>query len=842
MHSKPLRRLIGMGRLILLCALTCRCAVALPEQKSVTVEGEVLTDQDQPIPEALCTLVGGLLPSTGITVASDYRGKFRFLELPPGRYTLTCAAMGFKPVKKSLEIEREAILLQVILTSDKVWRQSIEIQEKAAAIATDQPSRATRLSARQLTDLPMVEQKFKAALAIIPGVIRTPDGRINVKGLPENQGLLVVDNAETVDPVTGSFSIDIPKQSIESLEVHANAYRAEYGGASGGLTSITTKPPSSQWHFEVEDLTPNPRIKSGTLVGIADYNPRLYITGPLQRGRLNFSEALGYDIDKQPVRGLAWPHNEIKTHDFNSYTTLQYAFSSRHLATFNFNVFPLRKQFANISSLVAQPASADYGQKGFAFGFNDRILAFSGTIFTTVVQATKFDSNSHGQGALEMLVTPEGWGGDFFNTVRRFGSRGEISENISLPQRTWHGKHQVAVGGGYFRRAYEGSSFSHPVRLLRSDGSLAQSIEFSGLGQMSASDSEAVLFGQDHWAVSESLAFDLGVRYLGESLGSAANLAPRAGVAYSPYGTGKTILRAGIGVFNDHAPLLAGDFTHNPVRTVTLFDAAGALEGGPLTYRNLYEHRRDVGGPIYSSSHPHTTPYNVTWSLEADHQLRPNAIIRASFLSSRSHNQFVVRPMPDLDLGPALVLSPAGSSDYHEFVSTLHVRPIAQSEWSISYVFSRSRGDLNSLSQIYVPFEQPVIRPNVFSYLPSDVPHRLISWGRFKTHLWGIVASPLIDWHSGFHYSVVDERQNYVGQPNRLRFPRFFSLDLKLSKDFRLPFPWIKKHVLRGALTVVNLTNHDNPRDVYNNVTSPIFGHYAGFQHTFLDTNLTILY
>jgi hypothetical protein len=89
-----------------------------------------------------------LLPSTGITVPADYRGKFRFLELPSGQYTLTCAAMGFKPVKKSLEIEREALLVQVILTPDKVWRQSIEVQEKTAAIATDQPSIAAKLSAQ----------------------------------------------------------------------------------------------------------------------------------------------------------------------------------------------------------------------------------------------------------------------------------------------------------------------------------------------------------------------------------------------------------------------------------------------------------------------------------------------------------------------------------------------------------------------------------------------------------------------------------------------------------------------------------------------------------------------
>ena len=34
----------------------------------------------------------------------------------------------------------------------------------------------------------MVEQKFKAALPMIPGVIRTPDGRIAIKGALENQG------------------------------------------------------------------------------------------------------------------------------------------------------------------------------------------------------------------------------------------------------------------------------------------------------------------------------------------------------------------------------------------------------------------------------------------------------------------------------------------------------------------------------------------------------------------------------------------------------------------------------------------------------------------------------
>ena len=150
---------------------------------------------------------------------------------------------------------------------------------------------------------------------------------------------------------------------------------------------------------------------------------------------------------------------------------------------------------------------------------------------------------------------------------------------------------------------------------------------------------------------------------------------------------------------------------------------------------------------------------------------------------------------------------------------------------NFSYVHSLARGDLNVLSQVYVAFEQPVIRPNFFSISNSDVPNRFVTWG--EIHLpWKLTASPVLDVHTGFPYSAVDALQNYVGQPNSLRFPTFMSLDLKISKDFRIPFlPWVRDHTLRGAIGIYNVTNHLNPRDVYNNITSPYYGHFAGPQH-----------
>ena len=108
---------------------------------------------------------------------------------------------------------------------------------------------------------------------------------------------------------------------------------------------------------------------------------------------------------------------------------------------------------------------------------------------------------------------------------------------------------------------------------------------------------------------------------------------------------------------------------------------------------------------------------------------------------------------------------------------------------------------------------------------------------------WQITASPVLDLHTGFPYSNIDVLQNYVGKPNGQRFPAFFSIDIKLTKDFRVPgIPWVKQHKLRGGLSIFNITDRKNPRDVFNNVSSPFFGHFVGFQHRFFEGDVDLVF
>ena len=824
-------------------AATCGLQAQVRPEQLANLDGRVMSDQSTPLPDAVCTLTGSLLPPEGLTVSTDFQGRFTFSQLSPGTYKLACAAAGYRPVEEQLDLTSEFPALDVILPAEKVVRQRVEVQAQAPAAALEQGAPPARLNTSQIADLPMAEQKFKAVLPLIPGVVRTPDGKINIKGLPENQGMLLLDGAENVDPVTGSFSVDAPLQAVESIDVSKNAYRADYGGFSGGLTTLNTRPPLGQWHYEVQNITPNPRFETGTLMGIADFNPAFYLTGPIIANRLNFAESLEYDVDKQIVRGLAWPHDEIRSHDFKSFTSLQYIFSAHHLTTVTANVFPITRQFADIDSLIPQTASSDYGQHGYSVALTDHYLTSSGVAFTTIAEGMSFGSYGRGQGSADMLVTPNGWGGNFFNTYDRESNEEQIGETITLRPRDWRGKHEFTIGGNFIERAFSGASNSRPVQILGPAMNLLEQIDFKGPGALSASDAEGAAFIQDHWTMTEELGVDLGLRFTGQTLGAPVNFAPRLGVVYSPGKTGKTVVRVGAGVFYSHVPLLLGGFTGNPVREETFFNPDGTPAGPALAFTNLFGNVSNSQNLGLSLNPPERTPYDLTWSVEVDREIVPNVTLRVSALSSRSYDEDIVDPVTSLPTGgAALVVSPTGGSIYHEVEGTLHVRLSANSEWNFSYINGKARGDLNSLTQIYVPFEAPVIRPDAYANLPSDIPNRVITWGRVPTHLWKIEAGPVIDWHSGFPFSFLDEYQNYAGIPDGQRFPRFFSLDLKLSKEFHLELPLLKGHVLRGSLTVFNLTNHINPRDVYNNLSSTYFDHFPGLQHRFYDSEFDIVY
>jgi hypothetical protein len=783
--------------------------------------------------------VGPALQST----VTDADGRYEFTHLAAGTYTLEASADGFKPWSATVTLRADQALVKDVVLQISSVNQQVEVQGEAAEIATQNVAITATVNTDQLESLPLPTQKFTEALSLIPGVIRTSTGKLTFKGQAESQGMLVVDSAENVDPVSGSFSIPIPVDVIESMTVYSLPESSEYGGFSGGLTTIETKPPSGTWDYKLRDFIPAFRGKNDHLVGLANWTPRFEFGGPIIKNKMNFSEEVTYELRRQPVRGLSFPENEIKTRSVTSFTNLQLILSPRHVLNFNVNVFPLELDFANINALIPQTASTNYGRSGVSIGFSDSYQFVSGALLNTMVRYTRFDSNARGQGPADMQISPEGWAGNYFNSWNRKANQLEVLPAYQLSAKSWHGSHEVRFGTDILYRNYDGTSTSHPIELLAQDGSVAERIDFQGTGLLSASDAEVAEFIQDRWTLNGHLTLNFGARLTSQSIGRDAAFAPRIGAAYS-LNDGKTVIRAGAAEVYGHVPLLAADFTSNQARVLSFFDSSGALIGQPVVLINSYLLPGAPASAPGMPQDPGSSPRTFSWNVVLEHQVRKNLNLRASYLDSHTVDLFFLDPVLNATGGGGLLaLKNTAVSQYRQADITAHYRLGERADMSLSYTWSRGRGDLNPLSDTLVPFQVPVIRPNVSGILSSDVPHRVVASGFFRLP-WKMVISPVADVHSGLPYSNVDVLQNYVGMPDDQRFPFYFSLDVRLYREFAIHIPRTersKTHKVRLGVYSTDITNRQNPHDVYNNVTSPIFGEFAGFQRRYTGLVLDLI-
>ncbi len=817
----------------LLIALLWLPGIAAAQTSTGTLRGATtaLNPQGQSFPVGgvaikLTANAPGLPP---MTAYSNESGQYELQDIPAGPYTLEATIEGFKPVKREITIAAGQTLTEDIRMQFLEIRQRVEVRETAPVVSTQGTNPATQtLQTKQLLTIPVVQQELKQELPVTPGVVQLQSGKIFIKGVPESQSMLLLDSAQAVDPVTGTYSIDVPIDAIQSVDVYKAPFGAQYGGFVGGMTSVELKAPPSQWSLTMHDLNPSIRGKEGDLVGLARATPRISFGFPVLKDKINFSESFLYELRKPDVRGLAWPNDSKKIQGYNSISHFQFLISQRNVASLTVNLFPRRYQWADLNALIPRPATADMGQKGYSIDGSDTYQFRSGGILHTLFKYTNMDGYAHGHGPEDMLLTPTGIGGNYFNTLSRNSHQEEGQSIFSLPAKHWSGTHEILIGTDVIHRDYTGVSQSHPVLILRNDGTAAERTDFSAAGDLSASDTTAAGFGQDHWIFTNRLAATFGLRYFGTTDGNAANFAPRLGMVYALDQSARTVLRGGIGMFYDRTPLLASSFADNPTRIITPLDLSGAPLGPPVPYPNRCA-RIVSGSPqiLPGCSDLGSTPRNLTWRVQLTHRFSRKLTAKFSTLYSHTTRVFVINPVTEPGGTGTLLLSDRGSSRYHEYEFTLDYQAGENANFSASYVRSDSQGDLNTTDNIFVPLEVPVIRPDVYASLPSDVPNRLSGFGLFKLP-WGFTLSPSVDLHSGFPYSNVDVLQNYAGEANSQRYPIFFSLNWRVYRDFPLPFHLHRGHKFRFGIYSINTTGHQNPTAVYNNITSPMFGQFTG--------------
>jgi hypothetical protein len=475
-------------------------------------------------------------------------------------------------------------------------------------------------------------------------------------------------------------------------------------------------------------------------------------------------------------------------------------------------------EFVNLNFFNPQPVTPTFSAHDYTGTLIDR-WTIGNNLLEGTLAIKRFSGRVWGQGEQNMVLTPTGNSGNYFSQQDRRASRVEWIEMYSLSPINFYGTHNLRFGSSVARTGNRGDFVARPVEIKDTDGRLLKRIDWVGGDRFNRYDLETAFFAQDHFVIGRRLAMDIGTRFERQGITETIRVAPRIGLAWTPFAHQETTVRGGFGLFYDRVPLSVFAFNGYPEQVITSFGPSGEIIDGPRHFINITD-RAEEKFPFLFSKHVvgNFSPYSETWNVEVEHPITRMLRVRANYLQSNSFGVVIFTPKV-VQGKDALVLGAGGKSGYRQLELTARLSLKDDQQLFFSYVHSRSRGDLNEFNNYLGNFPYPVVRPNTFTNMSGDLPNRFLTWGRVRLP-WKMSISPMIEWRNGFPYASIDAAQNYVGIPNQNRFRDFFSLDSRVSKDFKID----DKYSLRFSVSGFNVTNHFNPLQVHSNIDDPAYG------------------
>ena len=278
----------------LLCFHLFRTAGSLPihaQAPTARISGTVVDPAGRVLPGVAVTLesVEGAPPTIDAPTArvvtstiTSETGQFEFNALSAGTYGVIAELSGYARGVHPPVLVREGQSIDVRL--GLALAPLSEVVDVVASTGAGEPLEEDEIQAEFLRVFQLPTDRFQEALPLLPGVVRDPRGRLSFNGTRPSQSTLLVNGTNATDSVTGQFAVELPLSVIETVEIHAIPYSAEFGRVSGAVTDVRTVAGDDDWDLDVGGMVPNPRFRGGTLMGINKATPRAKISGPLRRG------------------------------------------------------------------------------------------------------------------------------------------------------------------------------------------------------------------------------------------------------------------------------------------------------------------------------------------------------------------------------------------------------------------------------------------------------------------------------------------------------------------------------------------------------------------------------
>jgi len=424
------------------------------------------------------------------------------------------------------------------------------------------------------------------------------------------------------------------------------------------------------------------------------------------------------------------------------------------------------------------------------------------------------------QGQNLYQITPEGNRGNYFTGFDRHFFRQQWIANLFLPTLHLAGEHRLKFGIDFEREAFHQKVMRHDYTVLRDDQSVARYVSFVGSPFQGRKNFEGAHYIQDAWTPREGLMIESGLRVDWNEVVRELQVAPRFAVAWSPKRLQNTKFSAGWGVYYDAISLELISRAQDQVSLATFYSPLGVALG-------------PVSSSFLVNDRALRSPYSQNLSFSVERKLPGGFYLRTGVIERLGRRGLTFIPQTTANdpfgLAAAYELSNVRRPNYRAFEVSLRHTFASRYEWFIGYTRSSSRSN----AIVDYNLENPVFAPQGSGPFPWDTPNRVHMWGwaplpnrvlprflRFTTK--NTTAAYLVEYRTGFPFSVVDEEAFLVGAPNSRRYPNYFNINLHLERQFRaLHYLWAWRFGYN------NLTNSGNYNAVNNVIGTPDFLKYG---------------
>jgi hypothetical protein len=265
-------RSIGLCALLAMIALLLSGRFLFAQETTAGLQGTVKDTSGAVVAGAHIVVTGTTLVGSK-ALDSESTGYYRFANLPPGVYTISVTAKGFKTVRREgVNLETGHLPTLDITLEVGAAAEVVEVTSSAPLIDITTNTNQTNVTSDVIQNVPH-GYSFQSMITIAPmaraeplaggsagtgpggtgGFLPGSSGNgssvgYSVGGAADSESSYLVEGQDTENISGGISQANVPFQFIQEVQVKGSGIEAEHGGALGGVINVVMKKGGNGFH------------------------------------------------------------------------------------------------------------------------------------------------------------------------------------------------------------------------------------------------------------------------------------------------------------------------------------------------------------------------------------------------------------------------------------------------------------------------------------------------------------------------------------------------------------------------------------------------------------------